>query len=453
MRSSMKSGWWRAALMALALALGSAPAVAQDSPPPKKQRKASGTLSEGTYRQLERIHELIGKNRNGEALEKGQALLGRVSGDYEKAMVYQTMGFIYGSQNNFKQAIAMFEQAVSLEALPQQPYEEMLYNLGQMYYANDQHEKALVTLERFMAETSQPIKPEAHILVGSIYAEKKRFREALGHVEKAIAGAKTAPKESWLQLKLALHFELKEWAQCAEVLVSLISLVPAKEDYWKQLHSVFFEIKRDQEALATLAIAERQGFVKKENEVRNLANVYFLLDIPYKAGEVLQKGLDQKVLQADEKTLTTLADAWMASREYERAEAVLKRAAQISSKGDIYFRLGQIYVEDEKWKPALESLGKALEKGATKAGDAYFLAGVAAFNAGDPDRALGYLQKATGYEETRKNAVDWMGHVRDQLEIKRQQVAAEAEMKQINAEAAKAAAEAEKRNATSTGKN
>lgn len=420
-----------AALVALALA-APAPAPAQDAPAPapapaakKKERKATGTLSEGMYRQLERVHDLIGKNKNAEALEKASALVERASGPYEKAVVHQTMGFIHAAQNNYKAALRSFEEALSIEALPQQPYEELLFNTGQMYYADDQTDKAIQKIEQYMAEAVNPIKPDAHIMLASAYAERKRFRDALPQVDQAIAKTPT-PKESWLQLKLALHYELKQWPQCAEVLVRLISMSPIKEDYWKQLSSILFEIKKDNDSLAVLALAERQDFLNEETEIRNLYNLYMLIDIPHKAAKVLQGGLDRKIIKADEKTLTQLGDALTLAREYDKAEPVLKQAAAMSDKGDIYFRLGQIYVEDEKWKLALEMLEKAQSKSLKDPGHAAFLAGVAAYNLKDKARAIALLQRALGYDETRSNATQWLNHIRqtEELEAAQREAAA-----------------------------
>jgi tetratricopeptide (TPR) repeat protein len=377
----------------------------------KKERKATGTLSEGTYRQIERIQNLIAQNKNSEALEKANDLLEHLSGAYEKAIVYQTIGFIYATQNNYTKALASFEEALKLDALPQQPYEQLLFNTGQMYYANNQTDKALQRLEQYFAEAVNPPPADAHIMLASLYAEKKRFADALPHVDTALSMVKT-PKESWVQLRLALHYELHQIPACAEDLLQLISIAPVKKDYWKQLSSVFFEIKRDQESLAVLALANRQGFLTEETEYKNLANVYLLLDIPYKAATLLQQGIDKKIVKADEKTLTTLGDAWTMAREYDKAEEVLKQAASMSGDGNIYYRLGQIYVEDEHWKSALEMLDKAIAKPLKDPGQAHFLAGVAAFQGGESKRAIGYLQQALQYDDVRSQATQWLNHIR-----------------------------------------
>lgn len=406
---------------------------AQAQEAPNKQRKATGTLSEGTYRQLERIHDLIGKNKNAEALEKSQALLERVGNDYERAIVRQTMAFIYVSQNNYKAAIAAFEEALKLDALPQQPYEQMLYNVAQLYFQDGQTDRAIQRMEQYFAEATTEPPADSHILLASAYADRKRFREALPQVDKALDKVKE-PKESWLQLKLALHYELKQFPQCAEVLLKLISVAPAKEDYWKQLSSILFEIQKDKESLAVLALADRQGFLDTEGELRNLANMYLLLDVPYKAAQILERGLEQKVLKSDEKTLNLLGEAWSMAREYTKAAEAYQRAAAISGSGEIYYRLGQVYFEDERWKDVLDVLEKAQAKGVKKPGDAAFLEGVAAFQSGSRKRAVDALRRAQKYDESRANATQWLNHIAQIEETEAQAAIAAAEAKAAKAE-------------------
>ena len=385
-----------------------APAAAA---PAKKDRKATGSMSEATYRQLEKVYKMMAENKNAEALAKLQELEDKANGAYEKCLVLQTEGYVYANQNNYKKAITLFEQALQLDALPQQPYEQLLYNIGQMDIATEQYDKGIQMIERYFAEaTFAKPPPDAHILLASAYAEKKRFADALVQVQAAIDQAKTA-KEPWLQLKLALHYELKQYPLCAETLLQLIAVAPTKKDYWKQLSSMFFEIKQDKESLAVLALADRQGFLTEDHEFRNLANVYMLLEIPYKAGQVLQRGFDRKILKEDDKSLVMLADAWQLARENDRCAEALKHAADFTGKGDLYLRLAGIYAEDEKWKKALETIDVAIKKGVSKPGPATLLAGEVAYHANDKAASRRLLTKALEYEDVRKAARDWLQYM------------------------------------------
>lgn len=67
----------------------------------------------------------------------------------------------------------------------------------------------------------------------------------------------------WLQMKLAISFEQKNYKGCADALVQLIGLVPAKPDYWKQLSSMFCELKLDAESVAVLGQQQQQAPAEK----------------------------------------------------------------------------------------------------------------------------------------------------------------------------------------------
>ncbi len=375
------------------------------------QRKGAGTLSEITYKRLERIYVAVTKNEYAEAEQKLMELGGSARGDYEKAVVQQTLAFVYAMQNKHAKAIAAYEAALATNALPQGIHEQIMFNIAQMHMSENRLDKAEQVLKRYMEESCNPV-PEAHISLGMIYAERKQFRDSLKQTDLALVKVK-APKETWLQLKLALHYELKEIARCAEVLVYLVALSPMKETYFKQLHGVLTEVKKDQEALAVLALAERRGFIDEEKEYVNLSNMYLFMEIPLKAAQALERGLAAKRVEANEKNLEKLANAWFAAREPDKAEEAMARAAKASDRGELWKQLGFIQMEAEKWKNALESFQKAQQKGGTKnPGEVQYLIGVCATQLHQWKTAETALRAAMQHEKYVKPATEWLNHMR-----------------------------------------
>ncbi|MBI2383615.1 MAG: hypothetical protein HYV18_06065 [Gammaproteobacteria bacterium] len=388
----------------------------------KPPRKTKSALTEGTFRQIERIQTAIGKGEYAESEKKLNELAERAHGDYEKAVVWQTLAFIYAQQEKTDKAIALFRKVLDTNALPQNAHEQIMFNIGQLLIADGKTDAGLRQIEAYMKESCNPL-PDAHVMLAISYAEKKRFRDALEQIDIGLVKAKT-PKESWLQAKLAMHYELKEFAACAGVLLQLVSVAPTKEQYWKQMSSLYFELGKDPQALAILALADRKGFINEESEFKNLANLYFYLQIPYKAGQVIQRGLDEGALKADEKNLELLANAWLLARENKKAEAALKKAAAASEKGELYKRLAHLYVEEENWKAAIEALDNAKAKGGIEnKGEFAMLTGVTAMQLNDYARAEAAFRDALGHEKTRKAAGDWLNHLTN---LKQEQEAAAA---------------------------
>ena len=137
-----------------------------------------------------------------------------------------------------------------------------------------------------------------------------------------------------------------------------------------------------------------------------------MIDAPFKAGMLMQNAIDQKKLPADEGNLDMLANAWINAREADKAEATLKKLASIAEKGDYYYKLGAMYGDNERWKESIEMLEKALQKGGLKRpGEAWMRLAVAHYGLKNISSTQAALQKAITFDETRKQAGEWLRHI------------------------------------------
>lgn len=376
-------------------------------------RKAAGTMSEAAYRGVQNATDLLSKNKHGEAIEK-LAKMAESGNDFEKAVVNYNLGFAYSSKNDYENATAAFARALALNSLPQSQHEQLQFNLGQLYIVAGKFKEGIATLEDYVSNACAKITPEAHLFLANALSQQKRFPEALTQLDAAISKA-PSPKENWLQLKLAIHYETKDFQGCAQTLVRLISLAPDKAEYWKQLSGMLVELKKDTDAVAVLALAERQGFVSKPNEIKNLYSIYMMLELPLKAGMLLQQAIDKGTVPGDEANLEAVANAWINAREITKAETVLKKLAASSERGEYYYKLGAMYGDEERWKESAEALEKAIQKGSLKrTGEAWLRLAVAQHGMKNISGAVASLQKATGFDETRKQASEWLRHLSNQ---------------------------------------
>jgi tetratricopeptide (TPR) repeat protein len=372
-----------------------------------KQEKIEGEMGEGTYSTVQQATELVGKQKTAEAIEKLLKIADSGS-NYEKAIVNYNLGMAYSTKNDYANATKAFAKALSMNSLPQTQREQLQYNLGQLYIVAGQFDDGIKTLQDFVTNACGTVAPEAHIFLANALSERKRYAEALPQINLAISKSKE-PKELWLQMKLAISYELKDFKACADALVLLIGKAPEKPDYWKQLSSVLYEMKDDPQSVAVLALAERQGFVQKPNEIKNLYSVYMTMELPYKAGALMEDAIAKNKVPADETNYGSLSDAWINARETVKAEATLKKLASMSDKGDYYYKLGAMYGDNERWKESKEMLEKALQKGGLKrTGEVWMRLAVAQYGLKDTDGAIAALHKAATFDESRKQAGDWL---------------------------------------------
>jgi tetratricopeptide (TPR) repeat protein len=166
-----------------------------------------------------------------------------------------------------------------------------------------------------------------------------------------------------------------------------------------------------------VALAHRKGMLDKQSDLLYLVNLYSFSDVPYKAAKVMQEGLESGVIEPTEKHWTVTGDNWYAAEEYDRALAAFQKAGEAALDGKIDLRRGYILVDRENWDGAAQALRSALDKGGlsdNQTGEAWLMLGMTEFNRGNYDQASTAWGRAGRYERTRKQAQQWMSHMRDE---------------------------------------
>ena len=292
-----------------------------------------------------------------------------------------------------------------------------MYQIAQLYYMQDRYDEAVQSqAQRHCKSPEEKITPAAYVLQASIHARKEDYASVLEAIDKAIAMDKSS-KGSWFQLKLAAHYELEQYPQAAETLEVMIERWPDQKMYWTQLSQVYYKLKQGQRALAVLALAYRKGLLDKQDDILYLSGLYSSSEVPFKAAEVLEKGIRDGKVESSNYHWTVVADNWYAAEELEKSLDAYAEAGTAASDGTIDLRRGFILVDLERWPAALESLNVALQKGGLddrKTGEAYLLRGMAQFNLGNFESASADWGKAGRYDKTREAARQWMNHLREE---------------------------------------
>lgn len=396
----------------LALLVLASPAQAQTDCAAQEDTQA---LREPVYRRVEAASRAIQEGNAAQAADKLATLAANVEG-YERAVVLQTLGYAYVESGRDAQALDAFAEALAMEALPRTPQQQLRYNTAQLQIALGRTDVGIDTLRRYLAEACEAPPARAHMLLASALAEKERYRDSLVQVEEAFAKAEAPIETSWLRFKLGLHFETGTYDAAAEVLLVLIERAPLDVSAWKQLVGAYFEAGDRRRALAAQALSRRLGLLDEPKALRNLANLYRALDIPYKAGLVLREAMAQGRLPQSAETWEALANAWIAAREWQRADEALLAAAEAGGKAELLVRLGQVRVERGNWQAAVRAFSDALQRGVGTASRVRYQMGIAAWRAGDVDTARSALQAARDDPEQRQAAQQWLDFIERSVE-------------------------------------
>jgi tetratricopeptide (TPR) repeat protein len=372
-------------------------------------------LSEKTYKALNQAQELMEKENYQQAKQQLDSLLNTVEkGSYEQAVVLQTLGFLYSSLEQYKKATETFQQALDLNALPEDVTHTLRYNLAQLLIADEQYKKGIPLMESWLAAEKKPDNT-VYVLLASAYYRVNNFSKAADRIQIAIKNDK-APQEDWYRLLLSSYLSLKHYKSAISVLELLITRYPDKKMYWDQLAALYMQENKEFTSLAVRMLAKRLDLTEPKTLV-NLADMYRYLRVPYKAGQLLEQGMEQKVIPSNFENLNKLADSWLAARENQRAVDTLKVMLPMDNSGDTQLKLGQIYISMEQWGNAIDTLSSALKllKG-KKLGQTYAMLGTAYYHQDNFEQAKAQFLKAASFEAQKKQAAQWLQHINSLLE-------------------------------------
>ncbi len=406
------------ALSLMLMVLG--PAMAQQNQCGVERDVKAQALDENTYKQLSNIYEDLGEEKYAEAENDLERLLGKTKdGSYAQAIVLQALGHAAASQEDYNKALEYFQRSVDINALPDRQHYQMIYSVAQLLIARERYREGLEKLDLWFCVTPpENITANAYLLKASGNVELENYPVALSAINKAIE-MEDNPKENWYQMKLGIQFEIDDLPAAANTLETMLNFWPDKETYWKQLSSIYLNIKQENKALSVLALAYRNGMLDTSQEVLQLSSLYQLRSVPYQAAKVLEDGINDGVVESNKKYWEQTANAWYQARELEKALAAYEKAGQFSDDGSIDMRRAYILVDRQEWPDAKEALRRAIEKGGLKeseTGNAYLLIGMAEMNLDRLDAADEAFNDASRYTATRNAARQWI----EQVEQRRQ---------------------------------
>ncbi len=393
------------------------------------KNRSAALISKGTHRRLSRAHSLMAKDKIADAIDVLNRLMKSTENrPHEKAQVMQALGFAYAQKDDFKKALKYLQGAIDLKTLPYSPTMSTLYTIAQVHVTQENYDVALQKIEEWFSIADEP-SPDAYVLKATIYAQKKRRKEALDLVTKAIDMTKK-PKESWLAFAVAMNYELERFQEAGRLLEKLVGMFPEKKKYWKQLTGVYLNLNNNEKALATMELAEKGDYLKQDSEIMNLVSLFIYGGIPLKGARLLEKALADGTVKKTQKNYEILGDAWAQAEEMDKALVAYDQSSKYAKDGRIFAKQGRIYLEQENWKKADEFLTKGLAKGGIKNPQHVHMAlGVARFNLDKFESATAaFINAKKASKDVMRQADQWISYVKaEDMRINPDKYANEAE--------------------------
>lgn len=410
------------ALLVGVLVLGTAgSAMAQVQKKEEKKTKETVAMSQQVYEVLVEVQELIETKDYATAQVKIEDLKNskKKLSPYELAQLWNISAYSFYLQERYKDAIDAYDQVLAQPELPEALTQSTLKTKAQLYFTLEDYESALGVIRELMAIIPEP-SADVYMIEGQALFQLARYDEALVPIKTAInmyreQGQK--PKENWLLLLRVIYFEQKDYENMLEVVKELIAYYP-KDTYILVLAGIYSELGDTKKQLALVEVLYDKGLLANTSQVTNLANLYLLHGLPYKAAVVLDREIESGIVKANERNLRLLSQAWYQAREDQKSIPPLERAAKMSDDGELYIRLAQSHLNLEQWGEAAAAARQGIKMGGLKRSDqANIMLGMSLFNQKRLEQARTAFQAASRDKRSARAAGQWINYV--DSEIKR----------------------------------
>lgn len=433
--------WLRAALLALPVAIAQvavtqvqselgvlplAAAVAQEGEKRERETRRTPALRNAVYEKLAEAQAAAEENDLNAAARVLEDMISSGGknelNSYELANVYNLFAFIHYSREDYDAALRAYENVVSQPDIPLAMEINTRYTIAQLYFVQERWQEGIDSLLDWFRLTEDP-NEEAYVLLAQGYYQLNDYTKALTNVEKAISlyqeKGKT-PKEQWYNLARFLYFEKDDINNTVRVLEELLKHYPDKQ-YWVQLSHMYGEQKKDSEQLAAMETAYVQDMLDKGTEQVTMAYLYLNAEVPYKAAKVMDKGLSNDSIENNSRNYEILGNAWRQAQEVDKAIPAMEQAAAKAETGELYARLGNIYLDGDRNEEAITAINRGLQRGGIRRPDsARLVLGMAYFNTGQYDKAREAFKAAGRDERSAQYARQWIQYMESEIERQRQ---------------------------------
>ena len=385
-------------------------------------RQPAMGISADLYERMQSIEQRIEEgDHEGALVRLDQALERPRLNDYERAQLWALRGNLYYQTDRINEAREAFARAVSFEGVPPGFLSMSLRVLAQLSFMLEDYAAALVHARRMIDLEENPA-AQSRLLLSQIYYNLEDYPKALEEMRAAIelerAAGRSIP-ENWLLSLNAIYHALEDWESMAAVLRQLVER-HTRPRYVQNLASIYGQLEEPEKQLLLLEPLYERGLLRQESELLTLSSMMVWHQVPYKAARILQKGLDEELVESNQRNWDRLAQYWQLAAEDERAMEALAEAAELDATGNTHFRLAQIAMSLYRWPLAEAALENALNKGRLdRPGEARLLLGVSRFYQKRYPEARLAFGRAAELEAVQTLARQWLTYVDESMEKRR----------------------------------
>jgi hypothetical protein len=410
--------WLRAGALALALALGSAPTLAQTPAAPAASDPAAKALRAEIANAVNAAQEAAraGQKEQAEAKLREAAAVPNLS-MFEQAVIERGRGSVSLSTRDWAQAIRSLEVVVGSNQFSGADQLQMVELLAKLTYQEKDYLRAVSWLRRYQQEGGSDASLR-DLLPQALYLANE-FKAAAEELEMRVAADEAAgrtPTEQTLRLLLSSYVQGKDDEGYVRTLERMAMGYP-KPEYWTELLSrVTKGGFSDRLWLDVYRLRLAANLMRSPEEYVEMASLALNAGYPSEALKVIDRGLSLSLLGNGKDAASHTALRERASKAAEKDSADLARAessARSAREGDALVNVGYAHVTAGAPAKGVALMEQGLAKGnLRRADEARLHLGLALWQAGRKDDAVKALAEVKGNDGSAGLARVWSAFVR-----------------------------------------
>ncbi|WDP90074.1 MAG: tetratricopeptide repeat protein [Desulfobacter sp.] len=312
---------------------------------------------------------------------------------------------VYTDTNQYAKAAKAFFGAYSLSS-PKHP--DYLYYSAVMHMMDQKTPLAIKHFDTLFAAHKDRVTRQWKENYANALMTAQRWKRAVPLVKDLIAGAQGKEKIKWQETLLQIYLTTNEMKRARDYATALCRQAPTVSKWWKALVHVNLSLGHYDKALDGLII---YGFLTplSREEQKLFADLSLQLNIPRRAAglyEALLAGARDRTGKKDKQLLQHLVTALRQTGKGDQALAALDRFAPKTCDPELLILKGDILYEAENYKAANAAYRMAArEKKCPRRGQAWLMAGYAAWQHNDLTASRQAFENAARFKGFRKDAL------------------------------------------------
>lgn len=377
---------------------------AENEYPHATRKEPKVTLGPSEQTALNKAADFINDGKDSQAQPYVEKVLSSSrASPYAQAFAHELLGSIYWNSDKADEALAEYQKAIALDALPNKSQFRLIYQLAQIQLQNEKYDEALATLAQWEKLTGTQNADELALKANAYYRVDK-FQDAIDTMKQAIAKT-DKPNESWSQILMASYFELNQYDEAARIVQQQLQKDPGNKKLINQLAQVYIQGDKADQALQVLAKAKSDGLFTTTDDYTQLAKLYAMADKPKEGAAIVKEGFAKNIIPASLDNYKLLGDLCMQAEDDPCALEAYGKASPMATDGNIDYQLGYLQFYAGNSKDAVATLSRAISKGGLRQeGEAYLLRGDAHNDLGEMAAATTDWQKAGSFQSAKTMA-------------------------------------------------